>query len=125
MPAKTEWFAENQIILTTFTGDLTLDEVTLANEEHYKLIANANKTIYVVFNVSQLVQFPTDVRTLKKSSDAYLSLDNMGWIMVVGIKNPILRFLSTILSQLANVNMKQVATIDDAIQQLNYIDGIN
>jgi len=125
MPATTEWLEKDRIVITKLFGDLTLDEITLANEKHLEMVANGERNIHVILDVSELSKFPTEIRSIKASGDAYLEHPNMGFVMVVGIKNPILRFLSSIVTQLSSADMRQVATIEEAIARINQIDGIH
>jgi len=124
MPVTVEWLEENRITLATLTGELTTDELLEINTRQYDLIVNQTRRIHLIADVRELKKFPTQLSSFQRSTTSYLKLDTMGWVFIVGNNNPIFRFLASIVTQVSSIDMRQVDTIEEAIQHLNHIDGI-
>jgi len=124
MSASAEWLTENEIILAKLWGHLTYSEMNHINEELLEMISSANNKIHIIFDVHELNKFPTEIQMLR-ASGAYLQHDNLSSLVLVGIQNQIVRFLSSVVTQLTQTNMRQAKTVEDAIMLINQIDGIS
>lgn len=119
---STTWHTEGHIILVTLTGTTSLEEVHESDEKIYQMIRNHQNYVHVIIDVSQLDRFPTQLRQIKQSAELYLKLKTMGWVVVVSFNNPVISFLSTVITQVANVNLKQVNNLGEALEYLRHVD---
>jgi len=122
MPATTEWYIEDRVLLSTVDVELIVDELIETNRIITQYIVQHSNTIHLIIDVSQLKKFPTNIMPVRESTKAYLTSDSMGYLIIVGINNPILRLLTDVVAQLSKTNWKQVRTMKDAIKTLNDVD---
>jgi len=122
MPAKTEWYIEDHILLSTVDVEFTVDELLETNRTISNYIVGHSNTIHLIIDVSQLKKFPTNIMPVRESTKAYLTSDSMGCLIIVGINNPILRLITDVVAQLSNTNWKQVKTIKDALKTLKDVE---
>ena len=122
MPYKVSWYQANRIVLLQVDGLLTTAEVR-------SLIVEAGK--YVVEGTT-LVHFLVDTRTLQKIESVPEALKvvqgnpphpNMGWMIVVGRMNPLVKFFLDFVGLLTKSRYRRFDTMPDSLAFLKEIDG--
>lgn len=121
MSCEIKWFADHRIIMCTVIGDITIEEVKQANEDIKVLLDQGRSPVHVISNVLELGNFPLNLTQIKNSTD-YLYHPAMGWQVVAGHHNPMIRFIASVASQVAHVNLRMVDTMDEAITFLERVD---
>lgn len=124
MSHSTDWYQEGHVILTTFSENLTIEELRENDAVILDMVSSSNEKVHLVIDVTKLKKFPTKVGEIRQSAARYLQRDNMGWLVVIGFSNPLIRFLSSVITQLSNINLIQVDSIDEAITRLQKIDPV-
>jgi len=121
---NTSWLIENHIVLTTLSETLTINDIQNNDRDILTYVQGADtpRLVHLIIDVSTLDGFPTNIVQIKQSANSYLSLPTMGWLAVVGVDNPIIRFLSTIVTQMTNVNLIQVESVDQGLERLLHLD---
>lgn len=122
MAHTTEWYLENRIILTEFSETLTIEGLVANDSVILDMVQGGQAPVHLVIDVRQLDEFPTNISKIRNSARRYLMLDNMGWMVVVGFDNPIIRFLSSVITQMTDINMIQVDDLDEAMARLQKVD---
>jgi hypothetical protein len=121
MPYKISWHQPNRIVLMQVEGLLTTSEVK-------SLIADSGS---YVANGTPLVHFLVDTRTLQKIESVPEALKvvqgnpphpNMGWMIVVGKMNPLIKFFLDFVGLLTKSRYRRFDTMPESLTFLKEID---
>lgn len=120
MGYQTGWYIENRIIFTQYGEKITLEEMQNVNDDVQKLLDEGNAPVHIIFDVSQLKEFPIDLSKARETL-AHFSHPKMGWLIGYGM-NPVMKFLSTVIANMFGVQLKSVNSFDEALSLLKRID---
>lgn len=102
MPTAESWLEAN-IILTTWTNPLTADELKVCFNNLAQLIAKAERTTHILFDLSDAGSVPAQAPVLALGSH-FLSKRNTGKVAMVGMN-----IVAQILAQVAtSVSKKDI-----------------
>ena len=122
MPYKISWYQPNRVVLMQVDGLLTTAEVQ-------SLIAEAGT---YVAQGTPLVHFLVDTRALQKIESVPEALKvvqgnpphpNMGWMLVVGRMNPLVKFFLDFVGLLTRSRYRRFDTMPESLAFLKEIDG--
>ena len=122
MPYNISWYQGNRIVLMQVSGLLTTAEVQA-------LIVDAG--VYVVEG-TPLVHFLVDTRTLQRIENIPAALKAvqsgpmhplMGWMIVVGRMNPMVKFVLDFVGLLTKSRYRRFDTMPEGLSFLKEIDG--
>ena len=121
MPFKLSWYQPKRIVLMEVEGVLTSAEVR-------DLIAQAGD---YVSTGTPLVHFLVDTRTLQRVENVGESLKivqgnpphpSMGWMMVIGTMNPLVRFF---LDFVGLITKSRYRRFDDLLPALDFLKDVD
>ena len=122
MPYKISWYQPDRVVLMKVEGLLTTAEVQA-------LIAEAGT---YVAEGTPLVHFLVDTRGLQKIESVPEALKvvqgnpphpNMGWMLVVGKMNPLVKFFLDFVGLLTRSRYRRFDTMPELLAFLKEIDG--
>ena len=116
-----KWLKRSRIILAYSEGSQDIEEVRLNNQEIKALLDAGRAPVHLVFQAVDLKSSPTNIQELKNSLD-FLRHPNLGWIISVGT-NPVLNFVSTVITKIFKINLRQAESLQDALSVLEKLDG--
>lgn len=123
--AKSYWLEENKIAYIEYIGDFDDEGVIELNRfvaENY--LDKGDPPVHNIIDASQLGSFPKNLSALREGSSYSVKHPNAGWMILVGFgSNPLLKFLSSAVSQVLGVKFKQVDTLEDAKSILRRVDN--
>lgn len=121
MPQQTVWYQPNRVIYQRYNGNLTAEDLSHANVNIRQLLQHGQPPIHLIVDALNVTQIPLNLKTIQESSN--LSHDpNLGW-MVVAVNNPLFRFFTSALSQIARAHFCIVASREEALATLMRLDG--
>lgn len=107
---------QSSVIVAKLSGDLSISEIQAFNEN---IVANylnkSNESFCLIYEVSELAQFPTDITGLHKASAPIASHKGVKLQIVTGVKSPVFNFLFGVIGQLFNQSLKKTNTLDEAL----------
>jgi hypothetical protein len=121
MSIQLSWYLENRIILLTSHGESSDQD-----------LLNLDQPIINYLNQSQapLVHLIADHRRGGKMPSLKVSMQiewpkhpQYGWGILVGLTNPLQRFLVVVASNFFNVRQRMFNTMDEALDFLNEVDS--
>jgi hypothetical protein len=115
-----KWLQPSKVILAYSEDSQSLEDVRLNNLEINALLDAGQAPVHLVFQAVNLKSSPTNIQELKNSLD-FLRHPNLGWIISVG-SNPILNFVSGIVTNLFKINLRQAKSVEDALELLKTLD---
>jgi hypothetical protein len=116
MPFESSWRVEERIIYIRFWGDTTLKDAEEFNAHLIEMLEQGTPPVHLIIDLRELKSTPNDFRNLSKIIK--FPLQQIGWVMNVGMPNPVLGFIAAALAQLFGARMRSVKTIAEAEQFL-------
>jgi len=121
MPYSIEWYVPKRLILEKAFGDVTMEELLRFNAEVTKLIADEGVTpVHVIADLSKVGRYPSSLRdilgTMRQNNP-----EKMGWMVVV-TENPMMRFVASIIFQIARLRLRMFPTMQQALAFLAETD---
>jgi hypothetical protein len=120
MPYSLKWYRENRIIVGSFQGIITVDELNSINQEAINLVRQGTPPVHDIIDTLALEKIPFDLRLVRNSFDVF-SEPNLGWIIVIA-RNPLFGFFGSTVSQLAGKRFRLVQNWDEALSTLVRVD---
>jgi hypothetical protein len=121
MPHQTVWLVEKRVILVTFSGVITAEELAEFVQETEHLIASGIPLVHLITDSLAMERVAFSLGTLRSLALAYQLTGKLGWQIDVN-HNPLLKMLVAIGTQFARVRTRTFKTLADAIQFLKTND---
>ncbi|MGB1285687.1 MAG: hypothetical protein ACPG7F_04055 [Aggregatilineales bacterium] len=123
MPYTYNWLVEGRIMSLHAYGKWTLDELdTSVREFAEKYLDESSQHVHLVINVSEITSMPYNVKRIKEAVTPLHAHEMSEWTVFVGMKNPVMKMVVAIITQLNNRKVKEVETQDDALHFLRRVD---
>jgi len=118
-----DWYLKGHVILAEVSGDIEIDDVADLNDQIIALIDTSQTAVHLIIDVTNLGRTPTHLLKLREASHA-LGNEHVGWIIMVGLQNPFVNFLGSMLTQLGRMSRYRVMTsVDEAYAYLRQADN--
>jgi hypothetical protein len=120
---KSSWLREDRIAYVELIG--IYDERLVEEVNTYmckELLEKGQAPVHIILDASQLTGYPRNIRVLKKASETTASHPDLGWLLLVGFDNPVVKFFSTVLVQMFKLRFKQVGTVEEAVTTIERVD---
>lgn len=118
MPYQLMWYAEDVIyveILKDFT-EAELTEATRRIREEF-LDSRAEAT-HMIVDVQNVVKYPTNLTTVLRASQVYMSHPHLGYIIFLGDHNALAKFIWGVVSRISNIQFENTDSLEGAQQIL-------
>jgi len=121
MPHEMRWLVDKRVVLTTFHGNITAEELTQFVTEIKAYIADGTPLVHHISNSLDLQKVEFSLGTISSVAKAASIIGQLGWQVDVNI-NPINRMFANLGSQFANIRTRTFATQQEAIDFLKEND---
>lgn len=121
MPAHISWYQDERIVLARFEGDQSIEDITQVNTTITEMIKTGKPRVHMIVDTSKMGSIPLKLSQLA-AVNAYLREPNLGTIVTIGMDNVLIRFLASMVSQIAHIELKTVSTMDEAVDVLKRLD---
>lgn len=121
MPYQIEWHLENHVLMTTYEGELTIDELRESNQNTKDFVENTSHTVHNIVDINALEKFPTTIKEMIGVADS-LKHENIGWFVIIG-SNRLQSFVVGVLAQIFGAQIKSVNTLEEALTFLRNVDS--
>jgi hypothetical protein len=123
MPYQTEWYIENRIILTTYTGDIRIEDIHGQIAETHTLIEQGIPLIHSIIDLSQIDKWPSlNVVNEFRSMDIEAVRERIGWSIIIA-NNVLLKFGSALFAPIFNLRQRIFSSVDEALTFLQENDS--
>lgn len=96
------------------TGNLSLDEL---KQLDYCIVRDylnqAESLVHVFVDVREMKDFPRNLIQVREAVKLSFKHSSMGWEILVGHQNPIVRFLASVVCQMSDINLHMVNTPEE------------
>src|SRR5689334_6077200 len=124
MPYQDSWYIENRVAIQRLYGTVTLEDAEAARNGLAKLLEEGTPLVHVMVDVADVEKFPTNLVGLRRMTPN-IDNPNMGWLVIYGAGNPLLRFMVSTLSQLVlpGLRFRMFSTSDECLMFLQGQDS--
>jgi hypothetical protein len=123
MAYKLFWHQPQRVIYFEIIGHFTKEEMY---EFCYRLrdefLSSVNHDVHILIDTQSVQSHPQDLRLLRDATDIYGKHENLGWMLFLGIDNPITKFLTNVLFQVVGTHFRTVENLEAALELLRGID---
>jgi len=117
-----DWYVERRVILVQIEGSLDLEKASELNRQIVAFIDQGDAPVHVIVDLTQLGAIPTNLLKLREASHV-VGHAGVGWIVVIGVHNPFINFIGSMLVQLGRLaHYRVMPTIDEAYAELSKVD---
>lgn len=117
------WLVERQVSYFYYQGDITVEELHEAVLIAHEFLEQCERPLlHTIQNTEELGAFPNNLGILVREVKASLSHPKMGWMLSVGIKNPLTRTLASLVSSIAKTRHRIYDSDEEALAFLAYVD---
>jgi hypothetical protein len=121
MPYSFDWVVQGRVVLEKAFGDVTIEELVRFNAEVTTLIAEQGiAPVHVIVDLTNVGKYPSSLKDIMSTMRQRVP-DKVGWMLVV-TQNPIMRFVASIIFQLARLRVRMFQTIQEALDFLKEND---
>jgi hypothetical protein len=121
MPSETRWLLEDRILFSHHSG-------VMSDEDIQKM--DAETLAYLEASSAQLVHHIIDSRAITKAASIRQTMQvkapyhpRTGWVITIGAsQNPLVRFLTALVTSATKLRYREVATFEDALALLQQLD---
>lgn len=113
MPCEFRWYIPNRVLYQRMYGEITLEELRGFNVESLQYVEQGQAPVHTLVDMREVTKYPMNLREISSQ----LLNDpgpKLGWVMVI-TNNPVLRFLASVVVQVAKVRTGVFPSIDEAL----------
>lgn len=119
MPCHVDWYLEGRIIHQHYVGVVVPDEITQLQAENRVLLKAGEPPIHLLVDLLDVKRFPLSVSQIGNAFEVDLEYGKLIGTVVIITKNPVTRFLATVLTQVSRLQFEVVEDLTTAIEYLN------
>lgn len=99
MPIELSWQQPRRVIYERFHGTITIEEMSAIQQKFIEYLNEGEAPVHAIIDLSAVRDFPKSISQIRQG---LVSTGNtqLGRIVLVTGKNPVLRFISSVISQL-------------------------
>ena len=117
-----EWYVEDQVLFVKHWGATKAEEVRIQMETmNHQLDLSAGQLIHVIIDLSAVTK-ALSVKDFPKAFAHFKTHPKYRWTMMVGQKDPLVRFASTVATNLFRAPLRTFDTNPQAVEFLKTID---
>ena len=124
MPITNEWFLEKRVLLTTFSGELSVAELTASTEEIRAAIDQSEgQFLHCLGDLGGVTKIPSNLKAITDATEGAMRHPHFGWMIVYDMPNPVIKFFGDIATRFFQVRYRVLDTQVEALEFLNSVDS--
>ncbi|MEO8396074.1 MAG: hypothetical protein ABI700_23980 [Chloroflexota bacterium] len=122
MPFEVSWYQPERVVLMKVEGVMIPAEVEKAISETIAMLADSKNAIHFLVDTRTLQRIENIPSALKAVQSGPVH-PNMGWMIVVGRMNPMVKFVLDFVGLLIKARYRRFDTMPEGLAFLKEIDG--
>jgi hypothetical protein len=124
MPIVNQWFLEKRVLLSTFSGELSLADLTRSTEEIRAAIDQSEgQFLHCIGDLGGLTKIPTNLKAVTDATQGAMRHPHFGWMIVYNMPNQVIKFFGDIATRFFQVRYRVLDTQHEALDFLNQVDS--
>lgn len=123
MPYQVSWYVEQRVIYCSATGTVTTEDIHDMNHDTQTYVRAGQPLVHVLCDLKGLTKYPTNIAGMRQSLEQ-MDHERMGWVIVCGAGNALLRFVASLITQfiIPNVRLRMFDTLEQGVDFLREHD---
>ncbi|MCA0454305.1 MAG: hypothetical protein LCI00_10060 [Chloroflexi bacterium] len=122
MGFSAEWYLADKILYARNWGKTTPESVRKQVDTLDQMLTDsAAGSIYVILDLTQVTK-ALNLRDFPKAFGSYKTNPKYGWMLMVGQKDPVVRFASGVATTLFKAKQRSFNTVTEAVDFLRNVD---
>lgn len=122
MPFEHVWLVENRVTLNRMWGDVTLEDLRGSAAQTLARLENSRGIVHEIIDLTQVKTVASQMTEISRFTTPVINHPNMGWIVVYGMQNKLLRFVASMVGQITRAHTRLVDKRADALKTLMHLD---
>jgi hypothetical protein len=124
MPYQVSWYVDQRVIYCRAFGTATIEDIHHLNRETQLHVRAGQPLVHVICDLKGLDKYPTNIAGMRQSLEQ-MDHERMGWVIVCGAGNALLRFIASLITQfiIPNVRLRMFDTVQQAVAFLREHDS--
>jgi hypothetical protein len=124
MPSEQNWYLPEHILYVRFYGHLSVEDIQTEFARSVAFVeASSAKKVHFLHDWQAVETFPRDLLAIRRVLKMRVTdPSKIGWVVVYGSQNPVLRFLGDVLFQTFKIQFRVWATQAEALAFLQTVD---
>jgi len=123
MPIDISWQQPNRVIYERFYDSITIEEMTAIQQRFLQFVEEGEPPIHAIIDLGSVHDFPKSIGEIRRGL-VFTGTTRLGRVVIVTGRNPVVRFISSIISQLIlkNAQFTLLDSVDEALRFLRERD---
>jgi hypothetical protein len=119
MPIDISWQQDKRVIYERFYGTITIEEMTAIQQEFLRYLNEGDAPVHAVIDLGGVRDFPKSLSDIRRGLVS-TGTTQLGRVVLVTGKNQLVRFISSVISQLILKNAQYALcdSLDEALRIL-------
>ncbi|MBZ0290093.1 MAG: hypothetical protein K8I30_20885 [Anaerolineae bacterium] len=124
MPYQVSWYVDQRVVYCRAFGSATIEDIHNLNHETQTYVRAGQPLVHVICDLKGIEKFPTNIAGMRQSLEQ-MDYERMGWVIVVGAGNALLRFVASLITQfiIPDVRLRMFDTLELAVSFLREHDA--
>jgi len=123
MAHEISWLVPNKVINMYVNGDMTLESLVAFSDDVIQHIeASDAPLVHLLIDERDMGGFPSQIKRVLDSAQ-FLRHPRLGWFVIYGTDNKVLKFISYMVAQVAHIRHRRFVTQEEALAFLQTIDS--
>jgi hypothetical protein len=123
MPYQVSWLVPQRVVWAQGWGEISAAENQASDEAVKAHIETGQAPVHVLIDVTQVEGFPFSTASHRvKEAREFWQHPNLGWGIICGTDNRVVRFIAEIVMRLAGVKLRLFSTLEEGIAFLEQDD---
>ena len=121
MPSSVEWLIEDHIILIKYSGNIAIEDAIKTTTTSKEWLQSTSNTVHLINDLSKTDGVSPDFQKVGKILSVtrdFMSMDNLGMMVGYGTENKLVKFLSTMVTQLGRSDFRIFDTYELALEHI-------
>jgi hypothetical protein len=124
MPYQVSWYVDQRVVYCRAFGNASIEDIHDFNHETQLYVRAGQPLVHVLCDLKNLDKFPTNIAGMRKSLEQ-MDHERMGWVIVCGAGNALLRFIASLITQfiIPDVRLRMFDTVEQGVEFLREHDA--
>jgi hypothetical protein len=117
------WYIDQRVIHCRVIDSISIEELRAMNDHLSKMVDQGTAPVHLMLDGTDMKSFPRNLNTLREASHI-IRHPGIGWLIAVGVQNPLLTFIGSIVTQIDHKSQyRMIASVDEAWTHLQTTDA--
>ncbi len=121
MGFNAEWYIPGKILYARNWGETTLEDIRIQVETLNQMMTESvSDSIYIILDLTQVTK-ALNLKDFPKAFGSYKTNPKYGWMLMVGQKDPLVRFASNVATNLFKAKQRTFNNVPEALDFLKVV----